>query len=64
MAKLALIGGCLVMLGILSDAGGRTALAQSNPEAPKALSQDRPSFEVASVSPGPQTRSALTRARP
>src|SRR5262245_6720812 len=54
MPKLALIGCGLVMLGILSDAGGRTALAQSIPEAPKAISQDRPSFEVASVRPAPK----------
>lgn len=56
---LASIGCGLVMLGILSDAGGRTALAQSNQGAAKALAEDRPSFEVASVRPAPKDPSLL-----
>ena len=64
MAKLTLIGCGLVMVGILSDAGGRAALAQSNPEAPKVLSQERPSFAVASVKPAPELRNALNYPAP
>jgi uncharacterized protein (TIGR03435 family) len=64
LARLALTCCGVVMLGILSDAGGRTALAQSNPEAPKAVSQDQPSFEVASVRPGPGRDPFFVQMRP
>jgi hypothetical protein len=53
LAKLALTCCGLVMLGILPDDAGRTALAQSSAEPPKAVAQDRPTFEVASVRPAP-----------
>jgi uncharacterized protein (TIGR03435 family) len=64
LAKLALMGCGVVMVGILSDAGGRTALAQSNPEAPKVVSQDQPSFEVASVRRAPGRDPFFVQMRP
>lgn len=64
MPKLTVIGCGVVMLGILSDAGGPTAVAQSSSDAPQALSEERPSFEVASVKAAPELRNALNYPAP
>jgi uncharacterized protein (TIGR03435 family) len=62
LAKLALTCCGLMMLGALLD--GPPALAQGSAQAPKAIAQDRPSFEVASVRPAPGRDPFLVQTRP